>query len=150
MGALRKLRRKTADYDVAPLRSRKASSIEQKVSDVILEFAEPLLEYARNERSFKTMVGFAIACWDVALRPEEEQEKSICDAIHRVAKEAGDDPETAAHLETVARVLLARKKAIYPNDRRIILNYEFVEEGDSTQLIVTFAMEAPLSTPGPQ
>ena len=149
MGALRRLRRTAGGYDVAPLRPPGTAAAEQKMTEVILDFAGPVLDDVPDEVAFKNAVTLAIICWNISLLPEERQEDSLRHVVHDLGKGAHGDPVLLARVETAARLLLARKKAIYPNDRRIILSYKFVEEGDSTQLTVTFAMEAPPSTPGP-
>lgn len=131
---------------MVPLASGGIASGEQNLSGVILDFAEPLLKNAHNERSLKNMVAFAIICWDAALAPEERQEESIRNAVRILAEEAGDGPETIEQLETLAKQLVARKKALFPNDKRVVLSYEFTGEGESLKLFVTSTVKTPPAT----
>lgn len=48
-----------------------------KVSELILEYGEDLIEPCRTEEDFRKFVPFVILCWNTALLPEEEREKEI-------------------------------------------------------------------------
>ena len=147
---LRKLRRKaTAEHHAVPLRPHEITRAQQKMSEVILDFAEPFLEGIRDEESWETMIGFAILCWNIALTSEEEQEKSLSDRIAELVKSAKNDPSAADFLEVIGRLLLERKKALFPDNKRPILNYEIVGKGDSMTLLVTSALDLPPSPTQP-
>jgi hypothetical protein len=77
MGGLRKLRRRGlgTQYKVEPLRRTEASGY-RKMSEVLLDFARPLLdEYGDDD--FQSIIGFSAACWDISFMPEEKQQKEL-------------------------------------------------------------------------
>src|SRR5437667_12880101 len=45
----------------------------RKVSEVLMEFAEPWLEEALNDAQRKTVVGMAVLAWNMAAIPEPER-----------------------------------------------------------------------------
>ena len=132
MGGLRKLRRKGFDtYAVEPLHVRSGPRGE-KLSAVILEFARPLTEHV-DDRGFRGAIGLAVFCWDIALLPEEEQER---ERHHMVKKMAKNNPDIADELETWSKYLLDRKKALFADDRRMVVEHTVRDEGDSHHLYV--------------
>jgi hypothetical protein len=148
---LRKLRRNAmAGRHVVPLRPQEITRAQEKMSEVILDFAEPFLEGISDEMGWKTVLGFAILCWNIALAPEEEQEESLANVLGDLGKAAKNDPSAIDSLEAIARMLLYRKKALFPNNKRPILSYEIVEKGDEMTLLVTSSLDLPPSPTKPK
>jgi hypothetical protein len=116
---------------------------ERKMSQVILEFAEPLLEETADDEDFRRAIGIAITFWDLALYPEDEQEELLADMIRDLGKTTPSDPESIGYLEGIGKTLLLRKKTLFPDIRRAILDYETVDKGDSIQLLVTSTPDLP-------
>ena len=147
---LRKLRRNaTAQRHAVPLRPQEITRAQEKMSEVILDFAEPFLEGISDEKGWKTVLGFAILCWNIALAPEEEQEESLADVLADLGKVAQNEPPAIDSLEASARMLVHRKEALFPNNKRAILSYEIVEKGDEMTLLVTSALDPPPSPTKP-
>jgi len=137
MGALRKLRRAGGSHnELEPLRPSQPPPF-RKMSEVLIEFAQPILDAVDDDRYFKMVVQFAAICWDIAMYPESEQEallnKFLCDA-------AVSDESVHLGLGRYARVLIARKEALFHNEKRSILDVKFVEEGEDTNVLVTSAL----------
>ncbi|HEC04452.1 MAG TPA: hypothetical protein ENI81_13035 [Phycisphaerales bacterium] len=138
MGGLRKLRRRSSSTDVVePLRTNYVPRTE-KLSAVILDFARPLTD-SLDDRDFKGAICIAIFCWNIALLPEDEQERERCSVVQKLTQKA---PEIADDIQTWSRKLLDRKKALFADDRRMVVEYRVTEEGDFHHLFV-------LSTPLP-
>jgi hypothetical protein len=133
------------DRHVVPLRPPVSSVHERKMSQVILDFAEPLLEETVDDEDFRRAISIAIMFWDLALYPEDEQEKLFGDMIRDLGEAAQNDPEVIAYLTGVGRTLLLRKKTLFPDIKRAILDYEIVDKGDSMQLLVTSTADLPSS-----
>ena len=48
-------------------------SSQQKMSEVIIDFAKPLLDVAQTDEQMQRAIGMAIAMWNVAILPDKEQ-----------------------------------------------------------------------------
>ena len=137
MGVLRKLRRKgqRSEYAVEPLRSAEYMPI-RKMSEVLLEFAEPLLNIIDDDRYFRLVIAMAALCWDISLHPQPEQQVHLNNLIEEMVRSTRLSREVC---ENCTRVLLERKRTLFADDRRIVLNYEIVENGGKERLLVMSA-----------
>lgn len=105
----------------------------EKMSDVIRDFAEPLLQDAQSVEEVRKALGIAMAVWNYSL---------LDDAIR-----AKPDSKTAELLSNPALraifdFLIARKQQLYPENRRIIVDYQFHFGPENT---IAFNV---ISTPG--
>ena len=134
MGGMRKLKRKSrnSEHKVEPLRSEK-SFLDRKMSEVIQDFAEPLLDIFDDDRYFKTVIGFAAICWDLSFYPEQEQQKQLRSLVNEMVRSTH---LPRLEIEGCARMLIERKKAFFADDRRMIVNYGIVEGKDRHRLLV--------------
>ena len=140
MGALRKLRRKShhPEYEVEPLRRTETSGY-RKMSEVLLDFARPLLdEYGDDD--FQSIIAFSAACWDISFMPEEKQQKELINFMDVMEI---TDPADRQQVENQARMLLERKKSLFADDKRMVMNYRIVDEGGYNRL---FVLSSPLET----
>jgi hypothetical protein len=137
MGGLRRLRRKGAGgYEVEPLRAG-GKPQGGKLSAAILDFAQPLTENVDDDH-FEPAVALAILCWNVALLPEDRQEAELRQIASEMARDApaGYADETM----TWTRWLVNRKKKLFADDRRMVVDYTFEDRGDSHHLFVAGAV----------
>jgi len=143
MGGLRKLRRRGAgEYAVEPLHLTSAPR-GRKLSAVILDYARPLIDNVDDDQ-FRIAIGIAIMCWNVALSPEEEQKEKLrllCKEMAKMAKGAPGGFADEAKMWT--QWLVERKKTLFADDRRMVLNYNVENRGDSHHLQVASTL-APL------
>jgi len=121
-----------ATHRVEPLRDRQPL-FARKMSEVLLDFAEPVLETFDHPEDFEAMVTLAVLCWNCSLLPANEQRKSLNKVINELGK---SDPTTRIEIEDCIRMLMERKKTVFANDRRMIANFEVVEERDGSRLVV--------------
>ena len=140
MGALRKLRRISGNrqYAVEPLQP-KHPPVARKMSEVLLDFARPLLDTVDDE-GFKKVIIFAALCWNISLLPEREQQKDLKKIVDELSK---SDPLIRTDLNAWAKALLERKKTFFADDRRMVVNYEVVEEKDNHRLLVMSTLVKP-------
>jgi hypothetical protein len=136
MGALRKLRREagwkaSGKYAVEPLQPKHPPAA-RKMSEVLLDFARPMLDIVDDE-GFKNVIIFSALCWNLSFVPEQKQQKQLQPILDELSK---SDPLMRPELNAWARALLDRKKAFFANDRRMVLDYEVTEEKDSHHLFV--------------
>jgi hypothetical protein len=114
------------------------------MSDVLLDFAGPLLEQAVDDADFKARIGLAVLFWDLALFPEEEQPEKLREIARDLAKDTQSDPKTIEYFEALGAALLLRRKTLFAGIKRAIVAHEFVSEGDSMRLLVT---STPMASP---
>jgi len=137
MGGLRKLRRRSRSrqYEVEPLRPQQ-SFYAPKMSEVILDFAEPLLNTIDDE-TFEYAISFAVLCWSLSFFPEKEQQQHIRNIINRIGE---SNTMACLEVEDWVRILLERKKDFFADDRRMVLSHQVVEEEGRRRLLVTSAL----------
>lgn len=99
---------------------RLSENSERKMSEIILEFAEPVLRVANDEQTNKNALTIAITCWDVALLPENEHEE----IIGKIVKEAMPTEQFWKDMENIVRMLIERKKSLYPHVKKIIVDHD--------------------------
>lgn len=147
MGGLRRLKRKgVGGYSVEPLHAPSKLGA-GKLSAVILEFAHPLTENIDDDQ-FETAITVAILCWNIALLPEDEQERELGLLRTRMAK---DMPAWWVHdLKAWTQRLVDRKRKLFGHDRRMVVNYTFTDQGDDLHLYVasTYVPDSPPANPG--
>ncbi len=135
MGGIRKLRRRSriTQYAVEPLRTKLPVPL-RKMSQVILDFAEPLLNKIddNDDELFEEVLVLAAICWNLSFLPENEQKKNILSLVNEIAK---SDVLHRLRVEDDIRMLLERKKAFFADEKRMVVNYEIVEDKGSHHLL---------------
>jgi hypothetical protein len=134
MGGIRKLRRRShgQQYEVEPLRPQKPSHT-RKLSEVIIDFAEPLLDALDDDELFKNAIGCAIFCWNLSFLPEKKRQRQMRALVKKYDK---SHLLTRFEAEHYIRMLLERKRILFADDKRIVLDYKVVEEEDHHHLYV--------------
>jgi hypothetical protein len=98
-----------------------------RMSEVILDFAGPLLEQCKDEKSFAGTTDLAILVWNLALLPEKDQHQEIEKMCSRFR--ASDDPKDYDELMDYANLLLKRKKKHFSGNQRAIVKYQISGSG---------------------
>lgn len=137
MGGMRKLRRRSRgkQYEVEPLRPQKSFPA-RKMSEVILDFAEPLLDAIDDDELFENAIGCAVVCWNLSFLTEKKQQRQVQAMVKKLDK---SDLLTRFEAEDYVRMLLERKRIFFADEKRIVVNYKVVEEGDYQRLLVMSA-----------
>ena len=142
MGGMRKLRRRSRgkQYEVEPLRPQQAFHA-GKMSEVILDFAEPLLNAIDDDDElFENAINCAVACWNLSFLPEKKKQRQLRAMVNELGK---SDSMARFEVEDCIRMLLERKRFFFANEKRMVLNYEIIEERGSRRLLAmsVFASE---------
>ncbi|MCM8775583.1 MAG: hypothetical protein NC930_04435 [Candidatus Omnitrophica bacterium] len=114
----------------------------EKMSEVIMDFAEPLLKdlertsgIEMDDQLQKNIIIFAIFAWNAALLPAPEREKMKKSIITGLPR-----PLNAKDFELAASYwfdeLIKRKKEFFSDNRRYIVDFEFSGSGDTLYLNV--------------
>jgi hypothetical protein len=132
---LRKMRREARrkfqmDPGVAPLADRFQkkhpgsvvipNGAGEKMSEVMEDFAEPLLRHAESPEQVKAALLVAMTAWNYAIL-----EESSVDPDDGLNSALLDDSAT----RQVFEFLLERKRQLYPNNRRVIVDFELIPNG---------------------
>lgn len=103
----------------------------EKMSEVIEDFAAPLLEDADSLEQVRRALAFAMVAWNYALRDEPDRAKP--EPAHAALL---SDPIVKQAFES----LVARKQELYPDNQRAVLDYELIptSSGYRFNVISTF------------
>src|SRR3990170_3246215 len=100
-----KIKKKTRN----PLRNNRCLRDEIRMSEVILDFAEPLLNHATDLNSKKVAISTAILCWNIYLMPEKKRQEEIGKVADNLFK-TGMDRKI---FEDMASMLFERKRTFF-------------------------------------
>jgi hypothetical protein len=89
-----------------------------KMSEVIIEFADPLLREAQTEKAYEISIAMAVTCWNLAIMPENKHEELISE-ITRTSTSEHYRKDT----ESVVRMFIERKKLLFSHIRKIVVNH---------------------------
>jgi hypothetical protein len=122
MGVLRRLKKDSLGRRRISRVERVPFGYARKMSDVLVDFAQPLLDTARSEDDFRLAIMIAAACWNLSLLPESERSAPLQQLTSSEMFKPG--LEASQELERHMRALVARKEALFPDDKRVILDYQ--------------------------
>ncbi len=106
-----------------------------KMSEILIDFAEPLPELVDNE---KAMLTLAMTAWNISIFPEKDRDAKIDELVTKCFPQ--DDPQSLEKIRAVVGMLVLRKLEMYPDNERILLGYEFIESGNKRMLNVMSTM----------
>jgi hypothetical protein len=103
-----------------------AESETEKMSEIIIDFAQPLMDAATSAAEQKKAISVAIIGWNLSLLPKELQPKQMSEI-----KKVLDSPKNSTQFSNegleIFNYLMARKKALFPGINRMVVDYELVE-----------------------
>ena len=107
-----------------PFREREVvwnPSGEVKMSEVLIDFIEPYLEFADTLESYRKLVILGIMAWNASLLHKEEQQDMVDSIFHQFNQQMPRVTEEL-RLEEIVDTLIARKKAYFSEYTRAIIN----------------------------
>lgn len=107
------------------------TNYKERMSETIMKFAEPLQEIYPDE---KDAYPVAISAWNAALLPEEKLKELLGDFLNSSSRKHEDKP--AVLIRRIFVSLIATKLQDYPDNRRMIIDYEFVNTPEGVQFNV--------------
>lgn len=111
-----------------------------KMSEVILRFADPLLDVAESDDEFYKGVSVAVLAWNLSLFADGSWKNILRE---RLSKSSSFDE--IAEMESVFAFLIERKMQLYPSVHRIILDYQITQSENARHVnVVSTVLE-----PGP-
>ena len=151
MGVLRSLRRMkpTAQSNIEVLRRKiendpafagkvvcLTKTGKEKMSDIIINFAEPLMEKNPSVEVEKMLIVFAIGCWNATLLPDEYKKPFMEDILDAVSCEG---PSMRDTYRIFLRMMMERKQKLFANNRRFVISWNFQELKDGFHLSIASA-----------
>jgi hypothetical protein len=117
-----------------------ATLFEEKLSATIWEFAAPLTDAAVTTVQQERAVSVAILAWNAALSPELQAREMLDEAIRRIA-----DGDTALEklLRETLDMMVARKHALFSDDRRLVVSNTLTDTPSGMRLEVASALIPP-------
>ena len=102
-----------------------ASPGQEKMSDVLEAFVDPYVNETATHADLVKLYGVAVAAWNLALFPPDQQRAALDQTLHNVLPGASrDDVE---FLRRFVEDLVARKNLLFPDNRRAIIAFELLE-----------------------
>ena len=118
---------------------------EAKMSEVLTDFVEPYLESADTRQDHQKLLMIAIVAWNTALLPEEKQQGVIDELVDQSLPKDADSLRT--NMKQVVSELITRKKRYFSEYKRVIIDFELKDRGDSYYLSVASTLEGKTTDP---
>ena len=103
-----------------------ASPQTEKMSEVIIDFAQPLMDAATSPAAQKSAISTAIISWNLSLLPKKSQSDQISE-IKKILDSSNNSDHFSNEGLYIFNYLIARKKSLFPEINRMIVDYELVE-----------------------
>jgi len=116
---------------------------EPKMSEVILDLADPLLDGdVSNPKTVDFIVQLTIAAWNKSMSPADRQAAMEKDIIDTLVPPDGDAEQVGTIIQAM-EIVDDRRKKLFPNLRRYVLDYDLhVSEGRVALNVVSESMSA--------
>jgi hypothetical protein len=109
---------------------------ELKMSDALEQVARPLLDglpEGSGLKGVRTVMLLAMASWNVSvLRSPEQTDQDLQQLSHRFAQGSREFPEITLPL---LRLLAERKRLLFPDDDRVVMDVEVEDRGDHFYIV---------------
>jgi hypothetical protein len=133
---VRRMERKLSEMSGVEHKMIRDSSLE-KMSDILLEYATPFLDTIDKDdkAGFDKAIKMCMVFWNCAIMQESRKEWK---EIKKMLKPVMPNAESAS----VVEYMLERKRRMYPDNKRMIMNYEISElEGGGLHLSVASTID---------
>ena len=134
----RKAIKRKAQASTATLRSIQADYPTEyvsanKLSEVILEYAEPLMNVADGSELEERAIRMSVTLWNSSLLPKQKALETMEPALDDMAK---GDQLLKSEFHMMFELMYNRKQSLFPNDTRFIVDYTLEENDESFHLQV--------------
>jgi hypothetical protein len=133
----------------------------RKLSDCLIELAEPFLSSVRSANAYRTMINFAVIAWNIANLPEMKRNETVAAVMCKLYPNVNslidsirpgtglprifsmvqslDQDETAAFIDILRLLngLIDRKLEVFAEDKRMIVDYTLEGPPEKATLRVT-------------
>jgi hypothetical protein len=114
---------------------------EISMSDAISKVIEPYKKETHDYDSFSKLITLACIAWNTSVLPKEEQDDAINKAMEIFRENLGLDAGLGFEALGLLLELMDRKKRLFPNISRMIIEYKVIDQGNNFQIAVASTME---------
>jgi len=111
------------------------------MSDTLLEFATPLLEglpAGALRSDYHDALQMAVIAWNLCVRAQAGAEADFDGRLTKAVSELNAlSPDERAGFLEVVRALALRKLALFPDDRRIVMDVEAAQHGPDIRVLTS-------------
>lgn len=112
----------------------------KKLSETILEFAEPITSVYNNLKTQQNILIFAIMAWNASMLPRELRLKEKKNILKKVNSE---DKQMKSKFSDTIDFLIKRKNEKFKEDKRVVYDYK-IDINESQNKIILSVMSSPL------
>jgi len=110
------------------------SKRKEKMSETIMDFAEPMLSNLNDNETKKKVINVAILVWNAFVLPKKERNQTIKKLIFTLSP--SDNKRDLAISKTIINALMQRRKKYFSYNKRVIIDYQFSGKGEDLRLDV--------------
>ena len=109
----------------------------EKMSDILLKYGEPLVDTidSDDKAEYEKAIMMSIMLWNCAIMQDMSKDWKV---IEKMLKPIMPDAES----KSVVECMLDRKREMFPDNKRIIMNYELTERPNGFHLSVASTIPA--------
>ncbi len=105
----------------------------RKLSEVVLEFAEPLIDAVEGTEGEEKAIRMSIPLWNASLLPKQKALESLTPVLDDMAK---GDQVLKSEFHSMFDMMYERKQNYFSEDNRFIVNYTLEENTEGFYLQV--------------
>ncbi len=136
--AMARLEGKVAGGPLPPAGIVREPEGQVKMSDVLEQFVDPYLRFARTAEDHRKLFTLAALAWNAALLPPGDCEKMIAEVLHASLPATGE--QVKADAREIVGMLVLRKRLLFADNNRQIINFELTETADGFHLAVASSL----------
>lgn len=95
-----------------------------KMSEVIINFADELLDMANNFKQYERALIIAIVAWNLSMVDNDKRTDAINDLLDRLMIDK--DSNAAKDMLDILNWHIEKKQSLYPDINRLIMDYEII------------------------
>jgi len=96
-----------------------------KMSEVIIDFAEPMLKHSKSFEDQRKALETAILLWNISMLPEEKQ---VEHTLNLGINLCGEPSEANMELYRILAYMLARRQSLFSGIPRFVQDFEVLEQ----------------------
>ena len=108
-----------------------------KMSEVIIDFIEPYVEYAETYEAYQKLVMVAIVAWNTTLLPEKEQKPMV----KKMLKSLSLPRSVLRDMKGIMEELIERKNEHFAEHTRVTMDYQVTETRHGYHLSVASTLD---------
>jgi hypothetical protein len=116
---------KDAPGEPAPVLLRNPESVGmRKMSEILLEFAEPFFEEADSLEDYRKVLLFAITAWNLSLLDTNSQKAELEKLTEIMGHES--DASFMQGLQSILKPMIDRKQEYYSDTKRLVMDWDYI------------------------